>query len=125
MDSIKHIRNENNFFKYFIFFILFFLTKLKLTNSLEIVDFGKYYENNLLDIPIKSIHFCQWEFFDNDIVKPQNLNIINQFIYYDYNNTTIETNQILKEIENNKFNESTIKEICLKFKYCGLYQVIK
>jgi hypothetical protein len=112
------------FIKLFIFLIFSFL--MKITKSLEIFNFKDYYENKILDIPIKSMHFCQWEFINSlKITSPsENQNIINRLIFYDADND-LSMKYILQLFKDKKLNESSIYEFCSKLNYCGLMHVIK
>jgi hypothetical protein len=106
-------------------FLLFSINAQEKKNS-KTLNFQVYYDENSIDMPFSSIHFCYWEYFNNEIL---NTDSITKIIYLDYpikyqNQTTSMMDDFLNK-ENKNLTRLDLINNCKNTKFCAYFEVIK
>jgi hypothetical protein len=109
-------------------FLIFFIIQLEANENkkTKILNFLNYYDEKSINNAFSSIHFCYWEYFNNEIL---NTNSITKIIYLD--NPIKSNNQsksIMDDFLNNEDKNLTNKELIFKCKdagFCAYFEVFK
>ena len=75
-----------------------------------------------MDMPITSIHFCYWDFFEKEFLEEDSISHLIYFekqAYPDYKPTSIMDEYLKKEVK----SKNKIYEICQKIAICDYFHV--